>query len=348
MSIDPFHDSPLLQRARSLIMNYGWNSAAYQILNPGIQLWFSQNYDAVVGFVEYASYRVVAGAPVCAKEDLQSVLDEFESLNRTLKLQTCYFCAGTRLAAQAGLEQDSGRLILGAEPVWSALNFSSKVNAKASLRAQCSRARNKGVVVELWDNDRASADSRLKDCLRSWLETRALPPMHFLIESRTLERLGDRRVYVATLGTRVVGFSVISPIPTRNGWLVEQNIRSAECPNGTVELILHELSKHLAEESVDYFTLGLAPLSVYVPKQLLNKSVLSHLLRGVRAVAKPLYDFEGLDKFKAKFVPDYWEPIYALRRGGSINVSTLYAIAGAFSGGSPFRLVASGLRRILS
>jgi hypothetical protein len=52
------------ERARELILRFGWNATAYQILNPGIELWFSRSGDGVVGFVRHHRTRVVAGAPI--------------------------------------------------------------------------------------------------------------------------------------------------------------------------------------------------------------------------------------------------------------------------------------------
>src|SRR3954469_12749705 len=57
------------------------------------------------------------------------------------------------------------------------------------------------------------------------------------------------------------------------------------------------------------------------------------------------YNFGGLDAFKAKFNPEVWEPIYAIAEGTSFPPSALNAIAGAFSGGAPLRLVALALLR---
>jgi phosphatidylglycerol lysyltransferase len=51
-------------RARELVLRYGWNATAYQIVNPGIRQWFSGAGDAVVGYVTRWGVRVVAGAPV--------------------------------------------------------------------------------------------------------------------------------------------------------------------------------------------------------------------------------------------------------------------------------------------
>jgi len=34
-----------LRRARKLVLEYGWNATAYQILNPGLKLWFPRAVD---------------------------------------------------------------------------------------------------------------------------------------------------------------------------------------------------------------------------------------------------------------------------------------------------------------
>jgi hypothetical protein len=44
-------DSLSLEKARQLILEFGWNSTSYQILNPGIKHWFAAAGDAVVGYV---------------------------------------------------------------------------------------------------------------------------------------------------------------------------------------------------------------------------------------------------------------------------------------------------------
>ena len=53
-----------LQLSLDLVLQYGWNATAYQIINPGIRRWFSSDQDAVIGYVEHYGVRVVAGAPV--------------------------------------------------------------------------------------------------------------------------------------------------------------------------------------------------------------------------------------------------------------------------------------------
>jgi len=339
--------------ARRLVNLYGWNVTAYQILNPGIERWFSPAHDAVVGYVTSFGYRIVAGSPVCPPEHLAAVVDAFESDTRRRGLRSCYFAADERLAELLAWRGPLDRILLGAQPVWHPAGWAAILERKASLRAQLHRARNKGVVVERWPAERAHAHPELERCLEEWLTTRGLPPLHFLVEPETLERLHDRKVFVATQQSaagrgRVVGFLVASPVPRRAGWLIEQNLRGEGAPNGTTELLLAAAMEDLARGGARYVTLGLSPLSrratIQAPRQVWWVRL---LLAWLRAHGRRFYNFDGLDAFKAKFLPAAWEPIYAITSERRIGPGTLYAIAGAFGKMSPLSLAALAVLRAL-
>ncbi len=339
------HDQELAQ-TRRLVMRYGWNTAAYQILNPGIALWFSPHREAVIGYVRVRNYCIVAGAPVCSEDCVHEVVREFEEHCASRGWRVWYFCAGTRLAESLNPLSKGQAVLLGAEPSWHPADFVRKMTTKASLRAQCARARNKGVVVELWDNDRASAHPALQECLTQWLSTRGLTPLHFLVEVRTLERLLDRKVFVATQADRIVAFSVVSPIPERRGWLVEQNVRRPDAPNGTIELLLLSAAQNLESEGAELISLGLSPLSRHA--QLHTNTLWIRVLFGlVRSLAQPLYNFRGLDAFKTKFEATRWDPVYAISDAQRISPSVVYAIAEAFAGSAPIPMLMRRLRRRL-
>jgi phosphatidylglycerol lysyltransferase len=324
-----------------LILEFGWNATAYQLLNPGITLWFSRGGDAVVGYMTHRRTRVVGGAPVCAPARLEAVAAEFVEDAHANGEQVCYFGAGDRLDAAYTERPDWSRVLLGAQPVWNPLRWSTAVGRRRSLRAQFNRARNKGVAVTEWLPERAENEPSLRRCLSEWLGTRKLPPLHFMVEPETLSQLRDRRVFVATRGDAVIGFTVLSPVPVRNGWLVEQIVRGSNAPNGTAELLIDSAMRAAADSGSTYATLGLSPLSqragIIPPPQPLWLRV---LLRWVRLHGSRFYNFIGLDAFKAKFNPEEWEPIYGIAEGRRFPPSALYAIAGAFSNGAPLRLVA--------
>lgn len=337
-------DSDQRWRARELILRYGWNATAYQIINPGIELWFSSACEAVVGFVRAHNTLVVAGAPVCARDRLADVATEFEQAAWRDGKRVCYFGAESRLESVYRGAPTHSMVLLGAQPMWLPRNWREIISRHASLRAQLNRARNKSVSVSEWSSPQAAGHPALQDCLQEWLATRGLPPMHFLVEPQTLERLVDRRVFVAEQKGQVVGFLVASPVPRRNGWLIEQIIRGRGAPNGTAELMIDAAVRAMAEEKCDYVTLGLSPLSRRAAiSQEGNPFWLRCLLSWVRAHGKRFYNFDGLDAFKTKFQPEQWDPVFAIFNAPHFSPIALYAISEAFTKGAPIRAVTSAL-----
>jgi phosphatidylglycerol lysyltransferase len=334
-------------RARELVLNFGWNATAYQILNPGIQLWFSRAGDGVVGFVMASRTRVVAGAPVCDQARLESIAAEFAQDAHLQGQRVCYFGAGERLDAGYAQNPAWSRVLLGAQPVWKPHRWQIAVEKKSSLRAQFNRARNKGVKVTAWPAEKAENHPALRACLSEWLTTRHLPPLHFMVEPETLNNLRDRLVFVAEREAgKVVGFTILSPVAARNGWLVEQFVRGFDAPNGTAELLVDAAMRAVAAAGATYATLGLSPLCQRAPVAPIPQPLwLRILLRWVRLHGARFYNFGGLEAFKAKFNPDSWEPIYAIAEGTQFPPRALYAIAGAFSGGAPVTLVLRALGR---
>jgi phosphatidylglycerol lysyltransferase len=338
--------TPPEDRVRELVLRHGWNATAYQIVNPGIRHWFSRNGDAVIGYVEAYRMRVVAGAPVCPLVRLPDVLDEWERDTRRAGQGICYFGAAGRVETLLGSRPDHSTVVLGAQPVWRPSEWAGILGGHASLRAQLHRSLNKGVRVSEWPSEKAENHPALCRCLQEWLGTRGLPPLHFLVEPETLSNLAGRRVFVAERDGGVVGFLVLSPVPKRKGWLTEQFPRGRRAPNGTVELLLDHAIRTVAAEGSEYVTMGLVPLSGHGgPPTAYNPEWLRMLLAWVRAHGRRFYNFEGLEAFKAKFLPPYWEPIYAISKEPRFSPHSLYAIAGAFSGCSPVLAVARGLGR---
>lgn len=320
---------PQIERetVRGIVRRWGWNATAYQVLNPGFRYWIDTELDAAVGFVEHSGVRVVGGAPICAESQLERVLERFES---NANGGVIYFGAEARLAAMSA--HDSRRRIfpIGAQPVWTPSVLLQGFAKRASLRAQLNRARNKDVTTRLLAS--AYNEEPLRVCLREWIERRGLPPLHFLIETETLKDLVDRRVAVAERNGRIIGFIVATPIPARNGWLIEQIVRGQAAPNGTAELMLHDVAVMLEREGAEIVTLGLAPLAKRGSAQVQNAPRwLFGLLSALRAHGTRFYNFTGLESFKSKFGGETWETVYATTAPGTSLTRALIAVTEAFS-----------------
>ncbi|MDR3688768.1 MAG: DUF2156 domain-containing protein [Fimbriimonas sp.] len=337
-----------VHRARELVLEFGWNSTCFQILNPGIELWFSASGNAVVGYVLRKRVRVVAGAPVCSQDALEAVIREWEDAAEAAGHSVCYFGAEARLNGCLIGRPGYSTVSLGAQPSWNPQDWESIFERDRTLRAQRSRAVNKHVVVREWSSAQAINSPELRRCLTEWLTTRGLPPMHFLVEPETLGCLDGRRVFVAEQGGRVVGFLVLSPVPERNGWLTEQFPRALNAPNGTVEILMDYAIRAVAESGAEYVTMGIVPLSLHgLPNPLPNPRWLIALTNWVRAHGRRFYNFDGLDWFKTKFRPQQWEPIYVISKEDRFSMRSLLAIAAAFSDRSPTSAILRGLLRAL-
>lgn len=332
------------ERARELVMRYGWNTTCFQIVNPGIEYWFGDDGEAVVGYITSGNSRVVAGAPVCSEQALAATVVAFESDARRGGLGVCYFGAEARLEGVLRDSRSHSRVLLGAQPVWHPKMWPELTRRRPSLRAQFNRAQNKGVDIREWSLDEAANNPGLRDCLGAWLESKGLPPLHFVIEPETLGRLENRRIFVAEHNGMVAAFLVLSPIPTRRGWLTEQFPHHPKAPNGTVELMMDRAVRRLADDGDEYVTLGLSPLSKRSDIEKFDNPIwLRLLLAWMRKHGQRFYNFDGLDAFKAKMAPQYWEPVFAISNEPRFSGGTLYSIACAFTNNRPFRVVLGGL-----
>lgn len=334
-----------LECARQIVIAYGWNPTAYQILNPGIQHWFSPNREAVVGYTRRDNVLVAAGGPVCDPGTLASVCDQFESFAQQQKSRVCYVCADERLRALFAGSRSHAAVALGAQPVWNPRAWPEIVHNRASLRAQLSRARNKGVAVEAVGVKSAATDPELLHVLRQWLQGRRLPPLHFLTEPNVLDgALTDRVILLARRGGTPVAFVVASPARARRGYMLELLARSPAAPNGSSELLIDEAMRRLAEEGCEYVTLGLVALAHAADEEIRgNPAWMRMMMYFARAHANRFYNFRGLERFRVKMAPERWETVYAISNEPQFSLRSFYAMGGAFSGIPPWAAIALGV-----
>ncbi len=334
--------------ARLMVIQSGWNTTCYQILNPGIRLWFSQDRESCLGYVQEGKVLVVAGAPVCKLAKLDQTVTEWEGWASKLGKSVCYFGAEHRLTSLLSSRPGYATVVLGAQPQWHPESFVSGVKSDRSLRAQLNRARNKGVSVSEWPAARAENNADLQRILVEWLATRGLPPLHFLVEFETLGNLRDRRVFVAVKEGLPVAFVTLCPVPARNGWLTEQFVHGKDAPNGTIELVLFEAIDAIRKDGFCYVTMGIVPLSSHGDVDARsNPWWLNFSAKFARRYGNSLYNFEGLNRFKSKFHPDAWESVVAISTESGFSIRSLYSIASAFTSGSPTIAVAAGILKAI-
>ncbi|WP_426755418.1 phosphatidylglycerol lysyltransferase domain-containing protein [Myxococcus sp. Y35] len=325
------------ERVLALLRLYGWNATSFQVLQPGFHYWFDPAGDACVAYVDTGGAWVAAGAPITSPARLAAVTEGFHAAARAAGRRVCFFATEPRFLEHVPMAS----LSIGEQPVWDPARWDEVLRGSRSLREQLRRARARGVKVrevpaeELADarNPTRKAVERLK---ARWLASRRMAPMGFLVQLRPHAFASERYAFVAEVEGEVVGFLSVSPVYARDGWFLQDLLRDPEAPNGTAESLVDLAMRSAAAGGRRYVTLGLAPLAGPVRPW----------LRLARACGRPLFDFEGLRAFKAKFRPDAWVPIhlsYPTPRGG---LAAVYDALRAFAQGSLLRFgIATLLRR---
>jgi phosphatidylglycerol lysyltransferase len=335
LTLDRWQKEDELGKARVLARQYGHAATCWQMLNPALSFWFNAEGDGVVGFIPYRRVRVAAGEPACAPERRASFCRDFARDAARNNQRVCYLAAERPLVqALAGIGGHA-MVPIGAQPVWHPAALADVFRKTAALRYQLSRARNKGLTVSEWPVDRFN-HSGLERCLHEWLEEKPLPVLGFMTDPFLLQHMDGRRLWAAEKNGVPAGYTVLSPVPARQGWLVEQIVRGRNAPNGTAESLVAAAAHAVAAEASRFITLGAAPLSRRGPRLSNNHPLwLRAITAWMRAHGTRFYNFQGLEHFKAKFKPQGWEPVYAVATEPRIRPATLYAVLGVFTAHSP-------------
>ncbi len=319
-------------RALAILRLHGWNTTSFQLLEPGCAYHFD-GADAFVGYVDTGTAWVAGGAPVASPERLAEVAAGFVVAARRRGRRACFFSAAHRFVVASGWHA----LPVGEEPTWDPARWPEILAGGASLRSQLRRARARGVEVRALHADEVAEGTPTRVALdalvAAWLRRKPMAPMGFLVDLAPFDHPGERIHFVAERDGRIVALLAAVPIYARDGWLIEDLLRTPDAPNGTTELLVDAAMRATAERGAKVVTLGMAPLGGDVPRG----------LAWVRDHARPLYDFGGVRAFKARLRPHGWEPLYLAVPPGSSAWVALVESLRAFARGS---FVTFGLRTL--
>lgn len=296
--------SPLARKVERWIARHGREAGSSQILEAGFE-WFIEESLGCVGYVDTGTAWVAAGAPVAPRGKTNTLAQSFLRAAHARGRRACFFGVEGELAS----ELDLPRLKLGEQPEWNPQRYAQEPLGR-SLREQHRRARAKGVCVRsvpLGDDARETCElgARVSTLAQRWLAGRRMEALQFVVALdedlwRGPHQNIRSRLFVAERGPELLAAAVLLPARGNGGWYLKHLLRDPDAPNGTTELLVHELLLTLAEEGSSYATWGLAPLAGDVHPA----------LRLARRALRPAFDFEGLTRFKAKLAPDRWTPIY--------------------------------------
>jgi len=322
---------------------YGYNPHSLVSIAPGALLWSSPDIDGAIIYGEFGRVWLAAGDPLAPLEDMAELARQFAA-HAKRKNRVVSFVPSSAEFARMVAPDDFTAVKCGASPYFDLQTWNPRGDSAKKLRAGVNQARRAGVEIDVTSD---GVDVELKKetaevCI-NWLGTRrTATTFGWLVALDPFMHSEHKKYFAARVNGRLVGFLAASPIPARKGWYLEDVIREPNAPQGTATLLVVEALKRLKEEGATLATLGTSPLATDGPDDVPTEHrVVARALDVASRKLGGFYNFEGLRRFKGKFVPSWWESEYALgQRGVAMPPRVGHAIVRA--------LVPGGLTQLLT
>ncbi len=299
------------EQARAIILRHGYNTNAYvTLLPPPFRYFIAPGIDGVIAYQQYGRVWLCGGDPICAEPDIVPLTAAFLRAARRAR-RTIGFLPTTPRATRLLTERlGFDHVKVGEDNFYNLQTWSARGQKMKHIRANINRAARAGVIVRrCYPGDVTDAiRAQVGQVIETWLTTRGMAALSFLLGIHPFERMDDRRLFLAWQGETVVGFLACSPIPARHGWYLEDIIRGDAAPGGVTELLFQETVAALRAEGAVCATLGMAALadcgSVHQPP---THRFAGWMFATMYTRLNTFYHFQSLRFYKEKFVPSCTE-----------------------------------------
>jgi phosphatidylglycerol lysyltransferase len=317
-AVDPTAELLRLQSA------YGYNAHSLVSIAPGALTWTMPGIDGAIIYGEFGRVWLAAGDPLAKADDMKSLVKGFMTA-ATKARRIAAFVPATERFAREGVQLGLSAIKIGAAPYFDLQVWQPRGNSAKKMRAGVNQALRGGIQIQ----SVVGFSEKLKKetaelCLR-WLKTRrAATTFGWLLALDPFLRSERKKLFAARdANHRLVGLLAASPIPARDGWYLEDVLRAPDAPQGTADLLVFEALRRLKAEGATMATLGTAPLAREGVDDISTHDhpVIERALRLASKRLSAFYNFEGLRRFKSKFVASWWESEYALVQHGVLMPS---------------------------
>ena len=328
---------------------HGYNAHALVGIATGTCVWICAETEGAVAYNEFGKVWLVPGDPLASVEQLAKVSDLFLQKARA-EGRVVGFMPATEQFAKQSSALGLRAIKIGSAPYFDLTTWAPRGDRAKKARAGMNQARRAGVYV----NEVFKVDEQLiseTTCLcKSWMSTRrSAIKFEWLFTVDPFQHKEKKKYFTARdANGRLVAFLAVSPIPARDGWYLEDVLRSKNAPNGTTDLLVVEVLDALKRSGAKLATLGTALMATEgVADPEINVSpLLSRATSFVAGCFSIFYNFEGVRRFKSKFAPSWWESEYVLVSPNvtappRILIALIYAIVPA----GPSHLIARQMSR---
>ncbi len=209
--------------------------------------------------------------------------------------------------------------------------FSLEGAARADLRHPHRRAQKDGAVFEVVPRTEVGAlMPQLRAVSNAWLGAKNTAEKRFSLGYFDESYLAHFDIAVVRRAGAIVAFANILRAGADTELSVDLMRYNEAAPKGVIDFLLVECMLWGRAQHYQWFSLGMAPLSGLEEHAL--APAWHKLGRMVQRYGETFYPFEGLRKFKEKFLP-VWRPRYLAAPGGLGMAGALLDVTSLISGG---------------
>jgi phosphatidylglycerol lysyltransferase len=308
-----YRDAAAVGRARA-ILTRGGSTLSYMSTWPGNQYWLSPDGRAAIAYRAIGAVAVTVGGPYGEPAALDCAIAQFASFCEHRGLQPCLYSVTER--ERAATQRLGWRSVQIAEDTLiplADLQFEGK--KWQDVRTALNRAAREGIRAEWWIYPEAPREltDQIHHLSEQWMADKGLPEMGFTLGG--LDELNDpnvRCLIAVDAERKVHGVTSWMPVYAGGrpvGWTLDFMRRSTEPGTfrGVMEFLIAKGALTFREEGARFVSLSGAPLARLDRGE--QPSALQRLLDLTASTMEPVYGFQSLLRFKAKFQPVY-QPLY--------------------------------------
>ena len=299
------------ERLFDLVQKYGYEQQSFLSLYDGSEVWFAPHVEAAVVFRRVGRVAIVTAAPIAERKDWEPVTKNFLAFCREQNLDCLMLPISTEFSAVAR-DCGMGLLPVGESGYFKLPEWKPTGDRAKKVRAGVNQARGAGLSVKSFNPDSEmnfALRKEIDQLCADWIESREIDALGWLLELNPFKFSEQKRYFLAhNAEGKLEGMLACSPIPARNGWYLEDLIRSSNSERGVSELLVVEALKQLAAEGAELATLGTSPLAnIKVGEQF---RLTTRILQFIYERFDSYYHFKQLHRFKAKFAPTFTDTEY--------------------------------------
>jgi lysylphosphatidylglycerol synthetase-like protein (DUF2156 family) len=308
-----YRDAGAADRARALLAR-GGSTLSYMSTWPGNQHWISPDGQAAIAYRAIGGVAVTVGGPYGDPAAFDSAIPEFARFCEQRGLQPClYSVTAQDRAITARLGWRSVQIAEDTLLPLEHLHFTGK--KWQDVRTALNKAAKQGITAEWWSYPQAPAElaDQIRQISDNWMAGKGLPEMGFTLGG--LDQLNDpdiRCLIAIDADRKVHGITSWMPVYAGGrpaGWTLDFMRRSTQPGTfrGVMEFLIATAALTFQQEGARFASLSGAPLARRDRGE--QPGALQRLLDMIANTMEPVYGFQSLLHFKAKFQPDY-QPLY--------------------------------------